>query len=89
MVGEAQEELSCRELVELVTAYLEAALEPPARARFEQHLAECPGCQAYVEQMRTTIHLLGTLTEDSIEPEASEALLSVFRDWKRSPSAGR
>ena len=89
MVGEAQEELSCRELVELVTAYLEGALEPPARARFEQHLAECPGCQAYVEQMRTTIRLLGTLTEDSIEPEASEALLSVFRDWKQSPPVGR
>jgi anti-sigma factor RsiW len=88
MVGETQEELSCKELVDLVTAYLEGALDPPARVRFEQHLAECPGCQAYVEQMRTTIRLLGTLTEDTIEPEASEALLSVFRDWKRSPSAG-
>jgi anti-sigma factor RsiW len=88
MVGDTQEELSCKELVELVTAYLEGALDPPARARFGQHLAECPGCQTYVEQMRTTIRLLGTLTEDSIEPEASEALLSVFRDWKQSPSVG-
>ena len=87
-VGETPEELSCRELVELVTAYLEGALDRTARARFEEHMAECPGCQAYVEQMRTTIRLLGTLTEDTIEPEASRAPLSVFRDWKSSPSAG-
>ncbi|HET9496536.1 MAG TPA: zf-HC2 domain-containing protein [Chloroflexia bacterium] len=86
MAGDTQEELTCKELVELVTAYLEGALDPPARARFEQHLAECPGCQTYVEQMRTTIRVLGALTEDAIEPEASNALLSVFRDWKRSPS---
>lgn len=88
MVGETQEELSCKELVELVTAYLEGALDPLSLARFEQHLSECPGCLAYVEQMRTTIRLLGTLTEDTIEPQASQALLGVFRDWKRSPSIG-
>ena len=86
MMGEAPEELSCKELVALVTAYLEGVLDRPAHARFEEHLAECPGCQAYVEQMRTTIHLVGTLTEDTIEPEASQALLAVFRDWKSSPS---
>jgi anti-sigma factor RsiW len=88
VVGDTQEELSCKELVDLVTAYLEGALDPAARARFEQHMAECPGCQAYVEQMRTTIRLVGTLTEDAIEPAVSQALLAVFRDWKSSPPAG-
>lgn len=87
-MSQEQAELSCKELVDLVTAYLEGALDMSGRARFEQHLEECPGCQAYVEQMRTTIRLLGTLTEDAIEPEAANALLTVFRDWKRSSTAG-
>jgi anti-sigma factor RsiW len=88
MVREVEEELSCKELVQLVTAYLEGALDPPDRARFEQHLAECPGCTAYVEQMRTTIRLLGTLSEATIEPDATNALLAVFRNWKSSPMSG-
>jgi anti-sigma factor RsiW len=88
MAGEPQEELSCKELVELVTAYLDGALDPAARARFDEHIAGCPGCIAYVEQMGTTIRLLGTLTEDAIEPEARDALLAVFRDWSGSVATG-
>ena len=83
---DTQDDLSCQELVELVTAYLDGVLDPAVRARFEHHLSECPGCLAYVEQMRTTVRLLGTLTEDAIEPEAKNALLTVFRDWKHSPA---
>jgi predicted anti-sigma-YlaC factor YlaD len=84
MAEVTQDELSCQELVELVTAYLDGALKPSALARFEQHLSECPGCRTYVDQMRITIRLLGTLTEADVEPEASSALLAVFRDWKRA-----
>jgi anti-sigma factor RsiW len=47
--------MSCQELVELVTDYLEGALPPEDVARFEAHVAACPGCEAYLEQMRTTI----------------------------------
>ena len=61
--------LTCVELVELVTDYLEGALSPRERARFDAHLAECDGCQAYVEQMRTVIALTGRITEEAIPPE--------------------
>ena len=77
------EGLTCRELVELVTEYLEETLSPGVRAQFEEHLAACPGCAAYLEQMRQTIRAMGELTEDSLEPETREKLLALFRNWKR------
>jgi anti-sigma factor RsiW len=78
-------ELACRELVELITDYLEGALPEDDRIRLEAHLAGCEGCSSYVEQMRRTIELTGMLTEDQIPPEGKEALLDVFRAWKAPP----
>ena len=60
------EQLSCREVVELVTAYLEGALSREEHVRFETHLAACRGCVAYLEQMRATIRLTGTLRVEDI-----------------------
>lgn len=77
------EELSCQELVELVTAYLEGALSSADRDRFEAHLAICQGCRNYLDQMRKTIALAGRLNEEAIPAEARRQLLEVFRDWKR------
>jgi anti-sigma factor RsiW len=74
--------LTCQELVELVTAYLEGGLAAPDRARFEEHIAVCEGCTAYLEQMRTTIRVTGMLTPESLSEEASTELLSAFRGWK-------
>jgi anti-sigma factor RsiW len=74
--------LSCRELVELVTAYLEGELPAGARKRFEAHLSHCDGCSAYLEQMRTTIRLSGMLSVEDVSPEAEQALLHAFRGWK-------
>ena len=74
--------LACKELVELVTDYLDGTLSPEQRARFEDHLVECGGCRNYLAQMRVTIHLTGMLSEDDIAPEAQEELLHIFRDWK-------
>jgi anti-sigma factor RsiW len=74
--------LNCRELVELVTAYLEGDLSPGERKRFDAHLSACDGCTMYVEQMRRTIELTGILSVDDVPLEAEEALLRVFRDWK-------
>jgi len=77
------DELSCRELVELVTDYLEDTLSPAERVRFEEHLIACPGCQTYLEHMRQTIDAVGRVTEESLEPAARDQLLDLFRDWKR------
>ena len=76
------EALSCQELVELVTDYLEGALSMDERARFEEHLAECQNCVVYLAQMRATIELTGSLTPEGLSREAQEALLRAFRDWK-------
>ena len=76
------DDLACKELVELVTEYLEGALSPAERARFEAHLATCTGCTRYLEQIRQTIRLTGRLTEEAIAPDAKQELLQVFRNWK-------
>jgi anti-sigma factor RsiW len=75
-------ELTCKELVEIVTDYLEDRLPPGDRRRFEQHLAGCEGCRNYLDQMRETIHLVGTLAEDTIPVPMRERLLRAFRDWR-------
>lgn len=76
-------ELPCRELVELVSDYLEDRLSPRDRARFEAHLAGCEYCGTYLEQMRQTIRALGRLPEESLSAEARDALMGAFRDWSR------
>jgi anti-sigma factor RsiW len=76
-------ELPCRELVELVTEYLEDRLTPVDRARFEAHLAACEACRAFMDQFRQTIRSLGRLPEESLSPEAKATLLAAFRNWSR------
>jgi anti-sigma factor RsiW len=75
------EQLSCQELVELVTDYLEDALPPEECARFEDHISRCGKCTTYLDQIRLTIRTLGELTPESITLEAEQALLEAFRDW--------
>ena len=75
--------ITCQELVELVTEYLEGTLDADMRVRFEQHLAACDACREYLDQMRLTIRVTGRLSEDSLPPAATEALLDAFRDWKQ------
>ncbi len=74
--------LVCSQVVELVTDYLEGALSPEDRARFEEHLSHCDGCTRYVEQIRVTIALTGNVTEDDLSDEAKQELLAAFRDWR-------
>ena len=75
-------DLSCRELVELVTEYLEGALPEGERARFEAHLANCAGCETYLEQVRATIALVGA-TGGQEERPGLEALLAELRRARR------
>ena len=77
------EPLSCQELVELVTDYLEGALSEEDRARFDAHIAVCEGCTRYLRQMEETIRLTGLLTPHDLTPEAESALLAAFRSWSR------
>jgi anti-sigma factor RsiW len=72
--------MTCQELVELVTDYLEGALDPETRARFEQHLSLCPGCETYLEQMAETAARLGEIPVETLSAEARAVLLAAFRD---------
>ncbi|HET7266241.1 MAG TPA: zf-HC2 domain-containing protein [bacterium] len=77
------DEMTCRDLVETVTEYLEGTLGAADRARFEAHVAECPPCRDYLEQMRDTVSALGRLPRESISEDAKRGLLDAFRNWKR------
>ncbi len=74
--------MNCNEFVELVTAYLDGALDTGAEQRFVGHLAECDGCDRYLDQMRTTVTALGHLPAESLDPGVRDDLLSAFQNWK-------
>jgi hypothetical protein len=78
------EHVSCQEVVELVSNYLEQALPPDEAALVEQHLNFCDGCVWYVDQIRTTIASTGRIEEEDIPPETRDTLMAAFRDWKRT-----
>lgn len=74
-------ELSCQELVELVTDYLEGALSADDRSRLEGHLANCPHCTEYLAQMRRTLDLLGRIEPEALEPQVQDELVALYRRW--------
>lgn len=73
--------MTCQQLVELVTDYLEGRLGRVDRARFERHIDGCDGCTTYLAQYEQTIRLTGELREEQIDPDARRELLAAFRDW--------
>ena len=76
------QELSCQEIVELVTEYLEGTMDAGLRAAFEAHLAKCDGCAHYLEQMEATIRLAGTIEPEVLSPELQAGLLAAFRHFE-------
>lgn len=75
--------MNCDDFVELVTEFLEGALSEEDEQRFIAHLAECSGCESYLDQFRQTIATAGELTPDNISPDARQQLLSAFRGWQQ------
>ena len=78
--------MDCHQLVEAITDYLEGALPADQRASLDEHLAVCPHCSTYLEQMRQTIRLAGRITEESIPAAGRDELLTVFRSWRARKS---
>ena len=78
------EHLSCQEIVELVTEYLEGTLTPETASLFEEHLNFCDGCETYLAEMRATIATVGRaeLAEEEMPAETRESLLTAFRHWR-------
>ena len=80
--------LTCHEVIDLLTDYVEGALPAEERRRVEEHLANCEGCTTYLEQVRETIRLTGMLTEEQIPEPDKQRLLDAFRGWTRPGSTG-
>ena len=76
--------LSCREITELVTEYVEGALSLSDRLRFQLHIGMCRHCRAYLRQMKLTAKALGHLPEPGLPPELESELLRRFEGWKAS-----
>jgi anti-sigma factor RsiW len=74
--------MNCRQVVELMTAYLEGGLSAGDRARFEAHIAGCDGCAAYLAQMRMTRRVVGKLADEPIPQGIQKELVEAFRSWR-------
>ena len=74
--------LACQEIVELVTDYLEGAMDAPLRASFDAHLVGCPHCTRYLEQMAATIRVAGSISAEDLAPEFRAGLLEAFREFR-------
>jgi anti-sigma factor RsiW len=77
------EHVSCQEVVELVSDYLDQALPAEEASLFEQHVNFCDGCDWYLDQMRSTVATVGRITEADVPPQTRDKLLTAFREWKR------
>lgn len=75
--------LTCREVVELMTEYLEGSMDSGDRLRFERHVAICPPCRGFMAQLRHTIAVSSDAPEDAISPDVREALVDTFRNWNK------
>jgi Putative zinc-finger len=82
-MAESTEHISCQEVVELVSDYLEQALTADEAALFEQHVNFCEGCVWYVDQLRATVETLGRIREEDLPEPTRERLMTAFRDWRR------
>jgi anti-sigma factor RsiW len=76
------QDLACRELVELLTEFLDGALDERTRTQVEQHLVLCPGCTEYLRQFRVTIGATRKLAEEDLPERVKEKLLDAFRHWR-------
>ncbi|MGH3330304.1 MAG: anti-sigma factor family protein [Nocardioidaceae bacterium] len=79
-----RDDVRCREVVDLLTDYLEGAMPPEQRAALEQHLLTCEGCTNYVEQLRMSIALTGRLQEEDVPPQVMDRILNMFRERSSS-----
>jgi len=82
----AREDLTCREVVELVSSYLDDALEAEERSAVDAHLAGCEGCRIVLDEVRDTIRMTGMLTEEQLTDAQRETLLRAFRGWNEGGS---
>jgi hypothetical protein len=75
--------LTCRQIADSVTDYLEGTMPLDERIAFERHVSLCPPCRGYLAQMRGLLRVAGSLRDDELPPELRVALLDHFAEWHR------
>ncbi len=85
MLSLRRKDIVCQQAVEMITDYLEGALSRRDRHRLENHLRACPNCSAYLEQIRLTIRLTGTVEADDLSSQAQAELTNLYRRWRLDP----
>lgn len=85
--SEGKDEMPCPRLVELLTEYIEQALNEDEQTRFEAHLSRCPGCVVFVDQMRETIRTLGRVKPQPVSPAVKARLIEIYRDLRGGGSS--
>jgi predicted anti-sigma-YlaC factor YlaD len=74
---------TCRQIVEVVTEYLDGGLATAERVAFERHVVICPPCRGYLSQIRNVTRVAAGLNENDLTPSTRQDLLKVFADWKQ------
>ncbi len=85
MLSLRRRDLVCQQAIELLTEYLEGTLTRRQRRRLQRHLAACPNCSGYLEQIRITIRLTGSIDADALPSDAVDDLTDLYRRWRDEP----
>jgi anti-sigma factor RsiW len=80
-------DMTCKQAVALVTAYLDGALARPDRQLFEAHLSECDMCAEHVKQIEVTIAASGRVLEEDLDPLARDDLMNLYRRWREGSAS--
>jgi anti-sigma factor RsiW len=83
-----EHDMTCREAVSLITAYLDGALGSGDHYRLEQHLEECPHCREHLRQIEATILVTGAVRAEDLDAPAREDLMDLYRRWLDGGDAG-
>ena len=75
--------LSCQEMTEIMTDYLEGRMRFGTRMRFHMHLGMCRHCRRYLRQMRHTIRLSASLPREPAPDEVRDELMRRFKNWRK------
>ena len=76
-------DMTCRDAVSLITAYLDGALGTGDQDRLERHLEECPHCREHLRQIEAAIAVAGAVRAEDLDPLAREDLMDLYRRWRR------
>lgn len=71
--------MTCRELVDFLSAYLDGELSSEARIRFDAHLSACPECSAYLRTYEAAVKLAKDACDHPDDPVPADVPEELVR----------